>query len=119
MMEAVRAREPGQESFASERRFQLWSYTVSHGQLLLRSTKDDDHPTRVDVLFKNVQTINLPASMDGLHIQKVGPRSYQLRGGDWQGHVEASVMVAAEDEGSYLDPSPLYIGGVGGDPTER
>ncbi len=38
-----------------DRRFQLWAYTVSHGSLLLRSTKTDDEPTRVDVLFRNVK----------------------------------------------------------------
>jgi hypothetical protein len=35
-------------------RFQWWAYTVSHGQLLLRRTKEPEHPTRADVLFKDV-----------------------------------------------------------------
>ena len=116
----MRAGDAGQqESFLSDRKFQLWRYTVSHGQLLLRSTKDDDHPTRVDVLFKNVHAIDLPASMDGLHIHKVGPQSYRLRGNDWEGQVQAGVLAVAEDEGSYLDPSPLFLGGGEDDPPER
>jgi len=49
-----------------ERNFQIWKYTVGHGQLLLRSTKDPKCPTRIDVFFKNVgATIVLPDA-DGI-----------------------------------------------------
>jgi len=41
--------------FESERFFQLWRMTVSHGRVLLRSTKADGIATRIDVLFKNAR----------------------------------------------------------------
>jgi len=40
--------------------FQVWSYTVGHGQLLLRSTKTEECSTRIDVGFKNVVYVQLP-----------------------------------------------------------
>jgi hypothetical protein len=46
-----------------QRKFQIWLYSVSHGQLLLRSNRSDEFRTRVDVLFKD-DCCNRPA--DGL-----------------------------------------------------
>ena len=37
-----------------QRPFQVWLYSVSHGQLLLRSNRSDQLATRVDVLFTRV-----------------------------------------------------------------
>ena len=51
--------------------FQVWSYTLSHGQLLLRSTKHKSRPTQIDVLFKNVAVMQLATQYDDLRIAKV------------------------------------------------
>jgi hypothetical protein len=48
-----------------DRVFQLWTYTVSMGRLLLRSTKSDQFVTRLDVAFQNVQAIQLPDVVAG------------------------------------------------------
>lgn len=50
------------------RRFQLWSYAVSHSLLLLRSTKNEDHPSRLDVLFRGVSEVKLPRSLTNVSI---------------------------------------------------
>ncbi|GAB3090424.1 hypothetical protein [Micromonospora schwarzwaldensis] len=60
---------PGRELFRSHRRFQLWAQTVSHGQLLLRSPRSADHPTRIDVLFKPVSAQKIRRIYDGLVIR--------------------------------------------------
>ncbi|WP_440063606.1 hypothetical protein [Streptosporangium sp. OZ121] len=51
--------EPGTELFQSERRFQLWGHTASHGQPPLRSTagpgrQGRKHETTIEVLFKPI-----------------------------------------------------------------
>ena len=46
----------------AERVFQVWSYTVGMGRLLLRSPKSPGAVTRVDVLFQNVKALKRPAS---------------------------------------------------------
>jgi len=40
------------EIINSGRFFQLWSYTVSHSELLFRSTKSPEFTTRIDVFFR-------------------------------------------------------------------
>ena len=50
-------------------RFQIWSYAVSHGELLVRSTKSGVRATQVDMLFSNVVHINLPAGFDDLTLR--------------------------------------------------
>ena len=52
------------------RQFQIWSYKVSHAQLLLRSTKSENNPTRIDLLFKNVAIINIPTLLNDVRIRR-------------------------------------------------
>jgi hypothetical protein len=99
------------ESFDSDRHFQVWAYTVSHGQLLLRSTQSDQDATRIEVLFKGVTRVDLPMSVDGLHVRRNG-KEYAAQGDGWRGSIVALARFAIEDSGGYADPSSLYVGGI-------
>jgi hypothetical protein len=99
------------DHFESDRHFQLWRYSVSMGQLLLRSNRDGEHATRVEVFFQNVSHLDIPTHMDGLRVDKDAGGRYRLTGDGWSGSVDAGIMKSAEDHGSYVDPSPLFIGG--------
>ena len=48
------------------RKFQLWTYAVSHAQMLLRSNQSESSRTRIDLLFKNVHAVNLATVLDGV-----------------------------------------------------
>jgi hypothetical protein len=53
-----------------ERRLQMWSYVFSHSSVLLRATKNEAHPTRLDVLFKGVGAMQMPVFMDALIVRE-------------------------------------------------
>jgi hypothetical protein len=104
------------------RTFQIWSYTVSHGQLLLRSTKTPAQPTRIDVLFKDVTMMKLMAELHDLSIREVAAEDVGLdvgiRPGDDQrvfglssknfgGFVVAGTVVVHEDDKEYYEPSAI------------
>lgn len=110
------------------RKFQVWSYTVGHRQLLLRSTKSETDPTRCDVLFTNVARLDLPTLFDGLEIrddagkdappgandlganEPSGRTVYLVRGERrYLGYVVAGAVAWAEDDGEYDDPSSLPL----------
>ncbi len=112
------------EIINSERRFQIWKYTVGHQQLLLRSTKSSSSRTRIDVLFKGVAQFHLPTSFTGLSIaegtdadvlklcslresRSLGKdvKVFTVKGVDFFGYVAALIAVCHEDEGEYQDPS--------------
>ena len=110
------------EIIHSGRFFQLWSYTVSHSELLFRSTKSPEFTTRIDVFFKGVSEFHLPTTSHGLSIaeasdsdiQKVcslrksldhGSKLFVVRGTDFVGHVTALFVACHEDEGEYDQPS--------------
>lgn len=93
----------------SERTFTVWSYTVSHSTLLLRSVKPDPEARRVDVLFKGVERMDLPSRMDGLRITG-DDGAYRLSGVRWTGSVTALMCAVREDTGGYVDPSPFRTG---------
>jgi hypothetical protein len=106
----------------SPRTYQLWRYAVGHGQLLLRSTKSADRPTRVDVLFKNVAVLNLPTHFDGISISEASEaevgkfvnleselmgtrRLFLVCSENFQGYVIAGAVFSHEDQGEYNDSS--------------
>jgi hypothetical protein len=110
--------------FESKRPFQLWKYSVSHKQLLLRSNRDESRQTRVDVLFTNVSAMRVATHYETLRVVIAigdeaaevlkslgiarGPHSeYYVIGGDPKGFVVAGGFAALEDEGSFSDPSGL------------
>jgi hypothetical protein len=116
------------ESIELQRTVQVWSYTVGHSRLLLRATKDRDHPMRVEILFKAVAAMSVPTVMRELTVREASdlereeilstividkpsePRCFVLEGPGFAGWVIAGVMVTIEDEGEYHEPSSLLEG---------
>ena len=64
-----------QPVFQSTRRFQVWLYTVSHAQLLLRANPRFEGDERIEVLFKAVHWMSIPTVLHGLTIQELDPDS--------------------------------------------
>jgi len=113
------------------RTFQVWSYSVSMGRLLLRSTKSDHFETRVDVAFQNVKAIQIPTLLPGPLIDEATPlkasriatemglepdadmKFFLLEGSSFAGYVVASVMDTSEDSGEYYEPSRVWPDGPG------
>ncbi len=112
------------EIISSRRRFQVWGYTVSHRELLLRSTKSKEFPTRIDVFLKGVQEFHLPTVFDGLSITEAraedlerlsilsdavssgsGAKAFVVNGNGFMGYVIALGVWCHEDEGEYYDRS--------------
>jgi hypothetical protein len=54
------------------RTFQVWQYSVSHSNLLLRSYEPDVYDTRVDVFFGGVELVRLKPNYDELRIFEGG-----------------------------------------------
>jgi hypothetical protein len=114
-----------------DRVFQLWSYTVSMGRLLLRSTKSDQFETRVDVAFQNVQAVQLPTLLPGLAVSEADTaeterivketgllpdddrKFFSVIGSNFTGYVVAGVVVSCEDSGEYYEPSQVWPDGPG------
>jgi hypothetical protein len=108
-----------------DRKFQIWLYSVSHGQLLLRSPKGQNYQSQVDVLFKNVAFIQLPALFNGLAISElsltefealnlssgllpVGDRKcFKLEGDGWRGVVVAGHIAWTEDNAEHSTENKL------------
>lgn len=112
------------EIINSKRFFQLWSYSVSHTELLFRSTKSTEYSTRIDVLFKGVKEFHLPTTAQGLLIKEASDadlrklcilrqlqsfskdiKVFIVQGADFVGYVAALIALSHADEGEYHDPS--------------
>jgi hypothetical protein len=69
--------------------------------------KDAQHSSRIDVLFSDTMTINLPTSFVGLRIQPGVDGSYLLSGDSWTGEVRAASVADREDNGEYFEEGPF------------
>lgn len=116
---------------SSGRVFQVWGMTVSHGQLLLRSNRNDDEQTRKEILFKGVGALKLRTRCDGLIVRIAttneaaaireevdlteddGRNCFVLESDGWRGFVIALSAFESEDDGDYADPSALFTKGSG------
>ncbi|NJQ02155.1 hypothetical protein [Streptomyces zingiberis] len=130
---------PGRELFRSAREFSVWAYTVSHGQLLLRSRSLDREGvrrTRIDVLFKPVRAVKTGITYDSLTIRcatdeerrriladtghaRRGDRVLLLEtAGGRRDHVVAGAFGWSEDGGGDAEPSRLaFLAAGGADPS--
>lgn len=67
-------REPVQVSVVWQGRdFQLWSYSVSHGHLLIRSPKDEQNPLNLDLMFAGLEYLDAPRCLPGLQLGESTP----------------------------------------------
>jgi hypothetical protein len=108
------------------RTFQLWTYSVSHSQLLFWSTKDvGRYETRIEVLFTGVVALEAAASIQQFEVEEQNVESfllerpqlhgsafrrarvYRLRGTDHDGYVVAEGAYWNEDGAEFSDPSRL------------
>jgi len=111
--------------YQSNRLFSIFSYSMSHGLLLLRSGKSKLHPTRVDILFTDVRGLELRALLEGLTIEEVTPdytrerssrpnalieignKVYRVSSDGWEGFVVGGIVRIHEDDGKLMEPSHL------------
>lgn len=93
--------QAGAEIFHSERCFTPWAYTISHGQLLLRSSGGQDWlqrswDTTVDVLFKPVRAMKIQHRYDDLTIRCATSEEAQ------QIHNDTATISFGKDEVAFV-----------------
>jgi len=107
--------------FRSDRFFQAWRYTVSHGQLLIQSQKTDLVATRLEILFKDVEYMAVRPVMHGLSIAPcsrdrlpdflaglaVTGAWYELRCDKGKGYIACGAVAFSEDALGHGHPSAL------------
>jgi hypothetical protein len=111
------------KSFKSDRKFSVLSYSVSHGPLLLRSGRTDEHHTRIDVLILDVRAMEIRSWFEGFEIALVdqdylrdfrsrpaemmepGLNVYAISGKEWQGFIVGGKLFVHEDEADFMAPS--------------
>jgi hypothetical protein len=110
-------------SFKSDRKFSVFGYSVSHGPLLLRSGRTDEHHTRIDVLILDVRAMEIRSWFEGFEIaladqdylrdfrsrpaemMEPGLNAYAISGKRWQGFIVGGKLCVHEDEADFTAPS--------------
>ena len=110
------------QMFRSARHFTLFSYKGKRGELLLRSRKSSEFPTRLDVLITDVSALEIRCWSDGLTIEETdiqniqgkgsrpqeiaeGRRAFSVTGTAWSGFIVGGAVYTHEDDRHWTDPS--------------
>jgi hypothetical protein len=105
------------------RTFRLWSYEASNRVMLLRSGRSPLHPTRIDLMLRNVEELRLPTTIPDLSVDVLprglaavglgtvgGPGVFVFgvsAGGSRVGFVLAGSLHLSEDDLSSDEPSTV------------
>jgi hypothetical protein len=108
-----------------EGRFSVYCYWQSHGLLLLRSFESARSPKRLEILFRDVLWMSIPAWLTGLTVE-VSPvepllahlpvalhreallrRGFALRSEGATSYIVCGTVQTGEDNCGYFEPSAL------------
>ena len=76
------------ESFSFAKRcLRLWNFTISHGMAMFMSPRDDEHDTRLMVLFPAVSYFSCPTDFtcSGVNVEPLVDGSFRYRFLDAEG----------------------------------
>ena len=63
--------------YESERIFQLWDYTVSHKQLLLRSPPEGQEDGNIDIVLWGVEVVSIPTIFKHIKIRRLSAQEVE------------------------------------------
>lgn len=99
--------------YQSDLTLQVWAYSVTHSQLLLRGLADDG---RVDLLFKDVDAMTISTSYAGLTVRR-SPTGLHLDTEHRSDHVVANAFGWCLDDEDLRTPSRLTSYASAADPA--
>jgi hypothetical protein len=96
-----------------DRHFRWWDFDAQGSRLLLRSPATPESPTRLDVVFRQVEAVSLSVALPGLIVSEAEPRgtagfAFLVRWRTGEGYVVAGLCVQDEDELGPDAPSRLW-----------
>jgi len=97
-----------------DRKFKMWDFHITHSQLLLRSHSTVTHPKNIDIIFGDVDYVELPTILFGLDLVEAGPEDYRKAEQVMDGPVAAERVFAIETtEGAALSRGCRWDGAPG------
>jgi hypothetical protein len=82
-----------------DRTFKMWDFYITHSQLLLRSHRTVTHPKNIDLIFGDVDYVELPTTLFGLELVEPGPDDLRKAEQVMGGPVAAERVFAIETQG--------------------
>jgi hypothetical protein len=82
-----------------DRTFKMWDFYITHSQLLLRSHRTVSHPKNIDIIFGDVDYVELPTTLFGLDMVAAGPEDHRKAEKVMDGPVAGDRVFAIETQG--------------------
>ena len=92
-----------EDYYYPNRRFQLLFYQISHGEMIIRSQKNNSYIHTIDIYFGDVAYMEIPSELNGIRFRRANA--------DDEKHItqDKIVVIVSEDKEYYIVASVISI----------
>ena len=93
------------------RRFQLLFYQISHGELIIRSQKNDNYIHTIDIYFGDVIYMEIPSELNGIRFRRANADDVSYINSKIKKHIiqDNIVVIISEEKEYYIVASVISI----------
>ena len=99
-----------EDYYYPNRRFQLLFYQISHGEMIIRSQKNNSYIHTIDIYFGDVAYMEIPSELNGIRFRRANADDVSYINSKIEKHItrDKIVVIVSEDEGVWDDSSCFY-----------
>ena len=93
------------------RRFQLLFYQISHGELIIRSQKNDNYVHTIDIYFGDVIYMEIPSELNGIRFRRANADDVSYINSKIKNYIiqDNIVVIISEEKEYYIVASVISI----------
>ena len=100
-----------EDYYYPNRRFQLLFYQISHGELIIRSQKNDNYFHTIDIYFGDVIYMEIPSELNGIRFRRANADDVSYINSKIKKYIiqDNIVVIISEEKEYYIVASVISI----------
>ena len=100
-----------EDCYYPNRRFQLLFYQISHGEMIIRSQKNDNNIQTIDIYFGDVIYMEIPSELNGIKFRRAIADDVSYINSKIEKEItqDKIVVIISEDKEYYIVASVISI----------
>ncbi len=100
-----------EDYYYPNRRFQLLFYQISHGEMIIRSQKNNNYNKTIDIYFGDVNYMEIPSELNGIRFRRANADDVTYIKSKIKKYItqDEIVVIVSEDKEYYIVASVISI----------
>ncbi len=100
-----------EDYYYPNRRFQLLFYQISHGEMIIRSQKNNNYNKTIDIYFGDVNYMEIPSELNGIRFRRANADDVTYVKSKIKKYItqDEIVVIVSEDKEYYIVASVISI----------